>query len=270
MPLIKPLEDNPHVSVIEFSSQATPSHRAMTLVVVPIVIAEQGATETLRRQARWWEGLVKISKIGPQTLKRVFQRSRDTYSEAARAAGVNRRQLTAEESVLVQKDLNLTHGGLRQMGVKLAELGRDVRLATQKSTRAAIVKWSLKSGEYFEDVPLAGKQNSSVMCLVYASSATEAGARDLDRAVNNAPSFSFFIGGCTAGFITGFAICVLLKETPTFNYARYMLLIASYKSAKSSHVHVRSSRGAGATYAKSKARRRATRKWSQYTLKPPP
>ena len=209
MPLIKPLEDNPHVSVIEFSSQATPSHRAMTLVVVPIVIAEQGATETLRRQARWWEGLVKISKIGPQTLKRVFQRSRDTYSEAARAAGVNRRQLTAEESVLVQKDLNLTHGGLRQMGVKLAELGRDVRLATQKSTRAAIVKWPLKSGEYFEDVPLAGKQNSSVMCLVYASSATEAGARDLDRAVNNAPSFSFLLEG------------VQLVSSPVFLFASY-------------------------------------------------
>ena len=61
-PLIKQLEDNPNISVIEFSSQVRPSHRAMTLVVVPSLTAEQGATETLRRQARWWEGLglVKI------------------------------------------------------------------------------------------------------------------------------------------------------------------------------------------------------------------
>jgi hypothetical protein len=61
-PLIKQLvEDNPNISVIEFSSQVTPSHRVMTLVVVPSLTAEQGATETLRRQARWWEGLVKIA-----------------------------------------------------------------------------------------------------------------------------------------------------------------------------------------------------------------
>jgi hypothetical protein len=39
-PLSKQLEDNPNTSFIEFSSQVTPNHRAMTLVVVPSLTAE--------------------------------------------------------------------------------------------------------------------------------------------------------------------------------------------------------------------------------------
>jgi hypothetical protein len=184
MPLMQKLEDNLNVCFVEFSSQATPIKRVMTLVVIPNVTVDDGAsTNTLRRHARWWEGLMSIARLGTGALKRVFQRSRDTYSDAAAAAGVNRRQLTAEETVLVQKDYNLTYGGLRKLGTKLDTLGAQLKFAPQKEVRAAIIKWAIP-GEYFENVPLLTIKGL-MQCLVYVACATDAGARGLDKAVLN-------------------------------------------------------------------------------------
>jgi hypothetical protein len=54
MPLMQKLEDNLNVCFVEFSSQATPIKRVMTLVVIPNVTVDDGAsTNTFGAQLKF-------------------------------------------------------------------------------------------------------------------------------------------------------------------------------------------------------------------------
>jgi hypothetical protein len=101
-PLIKQLEDNPNISVIKFSSQVRSNHRAMTLVVVPSLTAEQGATETLRRQARWWEGLVKICHFS-RAPRMLLPEELDALQAACTAYCAAYREAYPNHPILTQK-----------------------------------------------------------------------------------------------------------------------------------------------------------------------